>query len=171
MLGGRAVNTMVHPRLFISTATAIVRAEESASALTLMREHGVPVVVVHGELDMIVPLDSAVDTARLSAGILVTLPSGYHSWVLSSPWTFVQILRHMVARGAFGAELRAALDSRDSIPEDAGRCYLRPNALVLNMIGPARVIGGAEPRNQRLYHDYRIWDALSVDGATDYDST
>lgn len=167
MLGGRTVNTIAHPRLFISTASAIVRADESSTALVRMREHAIPVLVVHGEQDMIVPLESAVDAARLSAGALVTLPSGYHSWVLSSPWTFVQILRHMVMRGALGDELRAALDARRSERTEVRHQYLRPNALVSSMIGQPRVIGSAEPRNHRLYHEYRVWDGLPADDATE----
>lgn len=162
--GERALHTITHPRLFMSAAAAIVRADESSLALAELRDRAIPVLVVHGERDMIVPLESAVDAAQLSAGTLVTLSSGYHSWVLSSPWTFVQILRHVIARGTLGDELRTATLGGSSGREDVMRRYLRPNALISTMLGPPDVIGRAEPRDDRLYHEYRIADRIQADG-------
>jgi pimeloyl-ACP methyl ester carboxylesterase len=104
MLAGRVLDTTAHPRLFLSTATAIARADHSAFALGLLRENSVPVAVVHGERDMVVPLEAAVDAARLSNGTLVTLPEAYHSWVLPSPWTFVQILQQLIIGEHLGAD-------------------------------------------------------------------
>jgi pimeloyl-ACP methyl ester carboxylesterase len=166
MIGGRAINTIVHPRLFMSTATAIVRADESALALTQLREHAIPTIVVHGERDMIVPLQSAIDAAQLSAGTLVTLPLGYHSWVLSSPWTFVQILRQVIMRGALGDELRTAVTGRSPGHAYTQHQYLRPGAQVSMLLGAPDVIGRAEPRNHRLYHEYRIGDRITTEGET-----
>jgi pimeloyl-ACP methyl ester carboxylesterase len=160
MIGGRSVSTIAHPRVFLSTARAIVEADESARALGVLRQNGLPVAVVHGERDMVVPLESAIDVARLSNGTLVTLPDAYHSWVLPSPWTFVQILQQLVVRGLLGAELRSALDEvgRHGTEAAISAQYLVDRAAVLDLAPPVRVIGGALPRNDAVYHDYRIWD-------------
>lgn len=161
MLGGRVLDTTAHPRLFFSTATAIARADQSAVALGLLRENSVPVAVVHGERDMVVPLEAAVDAARLSNGTLVTLPEAYHSWVLPSPWTFVQILQQLITGEHLGADLRGALDNvrdnRMNFAMSAG--YLADRSPVLGMVPSVQVIGNAQPRNEFLYHGYRIWES------------
>ena len=160
MLGGRSLNTIAHPRLFFSTATAIVEAERSALALGLLRESSVPVAVMHGERDLVVPLESAVDVARLSNGTLITLPEAYHSWVLPSPWTFVQILQQLIARGHFGAELRNELNEvrRNGMSSATSARYLADGSAVLGLMPDVRVIGAAQPRNETFYHTYRIWE-------------
>lgn len=159
MLGGRSFNTVAHPRVFYSTATAIVRAELSSRALAQLRENGVPVAVVHGERDMIVPLESAVDVAQRSNGTLVTLPNAYHSWVLPSPWTFVQILQHLITHGHLGAQLRCECNEvrRCGMDEVMYARYLAGNAAVLDLVPPVHVIGRAQPRKDLYYHQYRIW--------------
>lgn len=160
MLGGRSLTTMAHPRVFLATARAIADADHSARALGLLRQNTVPVAVVHGERDMVVPLESAVDVARISNGTLVTLPEAYHSWILPSPWTFVQILQQLVTRGHLGAELRNALNEvgRNGMDAEMSTRYLAGRSAVLDDLATrVRVIGGAQPRNDALYHDYRIW--------------
>jgi pimeloyl-ACP methyl ester carboxylesterase len=159
MLGGRSLNTVAHPRVFLSTAMAIAQAERSARALDLIRESGVPVAILHGERDMVVPLESAVDVAEKSGGTLVTLPAAYHSWILPSPWTFVQILQHLITRGDLGAQLRSACDEviqHGMDPVMLAR-YLAEGAAVVGLVPPVRVIGSAQPRNDAFYHAYRIW--------------
>jgi len=160
MLGGRSLTTIAHPRVFFSTATAIAEADHSARALGLMRENRLPVAVVHGERDMLVPLESAVDAARLSNGTLVTLPEAYHSWVLPSPWTFVQILQNLIARGHLGAHLRSELNKvhRHGWDVAISTRYLEDSSAVLGIAPPVQVIGSAQPRNDVYYHGYRIWE-------------
>ncbi len=160
MLGERSLSTIVHPRVFLSTATAIAQAEHSAGLLRVLREGGIPVAVLHGERDMIVPLTSAVDVAQLSNGTLVTLPRAYHSWVLPSPWTFAQILQQLVIRGHLGVELRAELKRvrHDGMDLAMSERYLAGGAAVLDLVPPVQVIGSAQPRNDLFYHPYRIWE-------------
>jgi pimeloyl-ACP methyl ester carboxylesterase len=160
MLGERSLHTVLHPRIFLSTATAIVHSDRSAIALSLLRENSVPTVVVHGERDMVVPIESAANAANLSGATLVTLPGGYHSWVLPSPWTFVDILRQLVARGHLGHELRSeALDVRQNLTDtEASGQYVLRGAAVLDLVPEVHILGDAHPRNNLLYHPYRIWE-------------
>ncbi|MGO9152616.1 alpha/beta fold hydrolase [Mycobacterium sp.] len=164
MLAERSLTTIAHPRMFLSAATAIAQADHSAHALGLLRDNAIPVAVVHGERDMVVPLSSAVDVAQLSKGTLVTLPKAYHSWVLPSPWTFVQILQQLVARGLLGAELRSELNEvrRNGTNAAISARYLVEGSAVLDLAPPVQVIGSAYPRNEIFYHDYRIWERMET---------
>jgi len=158
MLGGRSLTTVAHPGGFLSTATAIVQADHSARALGLLRENRVPVAVMQGERDMLVPLESAVDVAQLSNGTLVSLPDAYHSWVLPSPWTFVQILQHLIAREHLGPDLRRELSEmrRNGMDTAMSARYLVDRPAILGLVPPVKVIGSAQPRNDAYYHAYRI---------------
>ena len=60
--------------------------------LLALGEAGIPVVVIHGDRDMPVPYSTAVDAARRSAGTLVTVKGGTHSWVLKDPETLPAIV-------------------------------------------------------------------------------
>lgn len=158
VLGGRSLNTVAHPGVFFATATAIVQAELSSRVLGQLRENGVPVAVLHGERDMIVPLESAINVAQQSNGTLVTPPNAYHSWVLPSPWTFVQILEHLLAGGHLGVKLRSECgEARRKGMDAAMRArYLDDGAALLGLMPPVRVIGKALPRKDSYYHAYRI---------------
>jgi pimeloyl-ACP methyl ester carboxylesterase len=160
MFGGRMLNTAVRPGLFLSAAAAIARANDSTIALRLLKEYEVPTAVVHGERDMVVPLDSAIDAALLSGARLVTLPQGYHSWVLPSPWTFVQILENLIGRGDLGATLRdqCAEVRRTGAVATGYTSHLMPGAAIRDLTPSVRVIGYARPRSGSRYHAYRIWD-------------
>jgi pimeloyl-ACP methyl ester carboxylesterase len=162
MLGGLALSHAIRPRPFMAAATAIATSSESSVALKLMRDNAVPSAVVHGERDLIVSMPSAIDAATLSESTLVTLPEAYHSWVLASPWTFTQILHHLVISGRLGEEVQHAVAVQRASPEDYLKTqrYIRTDAPVFTMVPPVEIIGHAEPRRAKFYHHYRIWDQL-----------
>ena len=152
--------TAVRPGPFMAAARAIALSERSNRAMGILAEHKTPVVIVHGEKDMIVPLESAVGAARLCGGLLVTLPDAYHSWVLSTPWTFSAIVRQLLSEHRMGTGLDRAL-ARAATRPTPGPWYER-DAPVLSMAPPLRVLGRAEPANRRLYHQFKIWEPGSV---------
>jgi pimeloyl-ACP methyl ester carboxylesterase len=154
-------NTAAHPATFASAAAAIARADQSATALTALRAAGSRVVIVHGEQDKIVPLESAVEAAVLSGALLVTLPKAYHSWVLTTPWTFAEMLGRLIAENCLGPDLRRAVSqpAQQSGPYQGPNNLYRHDALVHDLTPPVRVLGAAYPSRRRLYHRYRIWDS------------
>lgn len=138
------MRTMVQPHRLISAAFAIARADLSDLALDTLRETGVPVAVVHGERDMVVPLASGLDAAeRAEAVAVVTLPEAYHSWLLASPWTMVDIMGDLAAN-----ELAHALHTT---PEQ----LYRPGAPILGLLPEQRVLGEAGPRRHDARFGYR----------------
>jgi pimeloyl-ACP methyl ester carboxylesterase len=157
-------NTAAHPAMFASAASAIARADDSAPAMKALHAAGNRVVIFHGEQDKIVPLESAVDAAALSGALLVTLPKAYHSWVLTTPWTFTEIFGQLIAENRLGPDLRMALSSlgRGADPgSDDGGMY-RHDSMVRDLAPAISVIGKAYPPRRRMYHRYRIWDPQEV---------
>ncbi|MET0703172.1 MAG: alpha/beta hydrolase [Mycobacterium sp.] len=150
-LGGLVVQTATHPRLFSSAAQAIAKSSESASALRALALARCPSAIIHGERDMIVPIESAIEAAALSAATLVTLPKAHHSWVLTTPWTFAEILHQLISDRRLGDELHDALASGMSV------CGQRQDALVVKMAPPLQVLGRASPLRRKYYHSWRIW--------------
>jgi pimeloyl-ACP methyl ester carboxylesterase len=151
-LGKLFVSTAAHPGVFASAARAIAKADDSATALRALHAAGSRVVIIHGEQDKIVPLESAVDAARLSGALLVTLPRAYHSWVLTTPWTFTALFEQLITDGRLGKELLSA---------DPEGMY-RPDALVKSLTPAVSIIGNAYPPRRRLYHRYRVWGQQEI---------
>lgn len=158
------IRTATHPALFASTAAAIAQAEVSATALTALNVADLRVALIHGEKDMIVPLESAVEAAALSDALLVTLPMAYHSWVLTTPWTFAKILNELITKNLLGDDLREALASARQLtgPKKKVNSLYQSEAPVLEMSPPIKVLGGAYPSRHRMYHPYRFWDPAEV---------
>jgi pimeloyl-ACP methyl ester carboxylesterase len=157
-------STAAHPSTFASAASAIAQADDSATAMRALQTADSRVVIMHGEQDKIVPLASAVDAAALSKALLVTLPKAYHSWVLTTPWTFTEILGFLIRGDRLGPDLRRALAQRDALygpHTDSGGMY-RDGALVHELTPAVSIFGSAYPIPQRLYHNWRVWSAEEV---------
>ena len=94
-----------------------IAVNESEVWLAAIRDAAVPAAVLHGAHDLVVPLADATAVAGRLGAPLLTLPAGYHSWLLASPRTFAAIV----------AEIFADLTA---IAGPAGRCF-DPGALAL----------------------------------------
>ena len=164
LLGRSMARTLAHPDRFLTTARAIAQSEHSTDTLSQLASEGVPVAIVHGEKDMVIPLESAVEAAALSRATLITLPRAYHSWVLSTPWTFAEIMRQLLSEHRLGSEIDRALarEAARSARSNVDTRLYAPHAPVLDMAPPLRILGAAAPSNRRLYHDFTIWHADKV---------
>lgn len=90
---------------------------ESDQWLAAIRSAAVPAVVLHGARDLVIPLPDARAVARRLDAPLLTVPRGYHSWLLASPRTFAAAMAAIFADGA-------------PLPRSAASCF-DPGALVL----------------------------------------
>ena len=84
------------PWQMFGPAVSLLRSPSSAPLLHTLAERKVPVVVVHGDRDIVVPYRTATDTARASHGWLVTVHGGTHSWVLKDPETLPGIVADLL---------------------------------------------------------------------------
>jgi pimeloyl-ACP methyl ester carboxylesterase len=85
---------------------SLLRSGPSCAALDRIGAAAIPAAVVHGDLDLGVPLASARDAAARVGGELVVVHRARHSWLLKDPRAFPAILAELLA-GDFGARLAA----------------------------------------------------------------
>jgi pimeloyl-ACP methyl ester carboxylesterase len=124
----------LRPWRMLGPGVSLVRSSPSRPLLGRLAEQGVPVVVIHGDRDLVVPYSTARDAARAAHGWLVTVHGGTHSWVLKDPETLPGITADLL-RGPLG-ELRdrvyaaAGLDPATATGADVEDLFIDPDALV-----------------------------------------
>ena len=99
---------LTRPWQLLMPFLSVLRSPGSRDMLDALREAGVPVVVLHGDHDFVVPLASARDAARRTAGDLVVIRGGTHSWLLKDPESVSAIMSQLV-QGRLGDAYEAAL--------------------------------------------------------------
>lgn len=133
------------PWRMMGPAVSIMRSRGSGWMLDRIAEEGIPLVVIHGERDVAVPLATARDAARRGHGTLVTVQRAGHSWLLRDPRTLPAILDALIASAVGDAILTRiavdlGLDSPGFLPEasldDLDAAYLAPDARVLELSPP-----------------------------------
>lgn len=126
-----------HPTHLAGPGISILRSRSSKWMLEKLGREGVPVVAIHGDRDIVVPLSTARSAAKLAGGMVVVVEGGTHSWLLKDPETLPAILRQMfdhpdsrAARDRDFAELGLAPDA--SIDEIEAAFY-DDDAVVLDL--------------------------------------
>jgi hypothetical protein len=115
---------------------SVLRSPASRDMLESLRHNGVPVVVLHGDQDFVVPLAAGRDAARRSGGDLVVVKDGTHSWLLKDPETFPAIMGALLRDGLLGRAYDAALgdaglDPSSATTADVEAAFYAPDARVL----------------------------------------
>lgn len=123
------------PWQLLGPFVSVLRSPGSRLLLERLAEAEVPVFVLHGDRDFVVPLASARDAARRSGGDLVVVKGGSHSWLLKDPETFPSIVGQLL-RGRLGEAYEQAL-------VDAG---LDPASATTDEIEDALYVPGAPVR-------------------------
>ena len=109
--GGTAWGDLTRPWQLLNPFISVLRSPGSRSMLEGLRAAAVPVVVIHGERDLVVPLATARDAARRSGGDLVVVKGAGHSWLLSDPETFPRIVGELLGGRLGDAYERALVDA------------------------------------------------------------
>ncbi|MCW2649945.1 MAG: hypothetical protein JWR32_921 [Mycobacterium sp.] len=154
MLAAIAGRNARHPAAVAGAARAIVQSGDCTPMLHVMRDQDIPTMVVHGEKDLIVPFECAVDMAQDVDGTLYKVPDAYHSWMIANPRQGADALRQLL-RGELGEVLRNTADAvgirNVDDPEAWERALLEPDAVVreLNSDG-ADEVGVEEPEHVEL---------------------
>jgi len=99
---------LTRPWQLLMPFLSVLRSPGSREMLDGLRQAGVPVVVLHGDHDFVVPLAAARDAAKRTAGDLVVIRGGTHSWLLKDPESFPAIMSQLL-RGPLGDAYEAAL--------------------------------------------------------------
>ena len=111
---------------------SVMQASPSRFLLEELRATGVPVAVVHGDRDRVVPIAAARDAARRTGGELVVVAGGTHSWVIDEVADVHVQLRELLAgslRPAYEQALSAAgLDPASASVDAVEAAFYEPGA-------------------------------------------
>jgi pimeloyl-ACP methyl ester carboxylesterase len=108
LLAPTLVGHALQPWRLIGPATSILRSTPSRPLLEQLAEDGVPIFVIHGDRDAIVPVCTARDAAKRGQGTLVTVHGATHSWLLKDPETLPAIVEDLIV-GQLGDAIRNAI--------------------------------------------------------------
>ena len=146
----------LRPWRMLGPGVSLVRSSPSRPLLVRLAERGVPVVVIHGDRDLVVPYWTARDAARDAHGWLVTVHGGTHSWVLKDPETLPGITAELL-RGPLGAlhdefMTAAGLDPATATPAEVEDLFIDRDALVRQLTpewAPPAIPGPINPPRYR----------------------
>lgn len=127
----------------LGAAVSIMRSGPSRWMLERLADERVPVVAVHGDRDLAVPLKTARDTALRSRGELVVVHGATHSWPLKDPETLPAIVTELLADSGLGDAVRSIADPRTE-------CYV-PRARVFDLTPPVELEPTGERRARPRY--------------------
>jgi pimeloyl-ACP methyl ester carboxylesterase len=154
LIGPTLLGHARRPWRMLGPAVSLMRSEPSRALLEALAEARVPVVVIHGDRDLPVPYPTAVDAARRSAGTLVTVKGGTHSWVLKDPETLPAIIAELL-HGPLARVSAAALGAAglhpDASPDQVESAFLGPHAWVRRLTPPLERRQGTTQRHQARY--------------------
>jgi pimeloyl-ACP methyl ester carboxylesterase len=124
-------------RLFGPGLSALYAAP-SAPLLDQVARTATPVVVVHGDCDLVVPLATARDAARRTGGELVVVHGATHSFLLQDPETLPAIVRELLAGDLGAACARALLEAGldPAAPPATVDEAFAPAGSLLRLLGP-----------------------------------
>lgn len=167
------------PWRMLGPAVSILRSRGSGWMLDRIAEERIPLVVIHGERDVAVPMATARDAARRGDGTLVTVQKAGHSWLLRDPRTLPAILDALIASGVgqdilarvaddLGYESPGYLDQASL--DDLDAVYLEPDAPLLDLSPPFEA-PDVMPRQDRPRYRWSVDDprprAIEVDDDDD----
>ncbi len=128
------------PLRLVAPGLSILRSGGSRWMLDRLGQDGVPVIAIHGDRDLGVPVQTAASAARWANGQLVVVHGATHSWLLKDPESLPAIVAELV-RGRLGRAVDRAIVAEGLDPATAtlgaieGALY-EPGARVLELTPP-----------------------------------
>jgi hypothetical protein len=134
------VGNVTRPWRLIGPARSILRSPASVPVIEALGQTDVPVVIMHGDRDLIVPIATARDAGRRCGARVVAVHGALHAWLLSDPETFPGIIGELLRAELGGAYERAltdnGLDPRTATIADIEGALYEPGSPVLEMTPP-----------------------------------
>ena len=135
----QAVANTFAPWRLVAPALSVLLSARSTMTLARLKAEQLPVFVLHGERDQVVPVSAARDAAERSGGELVLVHGAAHSWLLEDPETLRSIVAELLGDGlgtaCLAAIADAGLDPQTVSLADMERAFYAPEALALRL-GP-----------------------------------
>jgi pimeloyl-ACP methyl ester carboxylesterase len=120
---------------------ATLRPRSSTNMLEILRDAGVPVVVIHGDRDLVTWFAAGRAAAAAAGGHLVRVEGGGHSWLLEDPDTLPAIVASLL-EGPLAAAMAESVDISD---------LYGPEALALTLDRPR-----SKPYQLQAGHAWRL---------------
>jgi pimeloyl-ACP methyl ester carboxylesterase len=158
LLGRTVWNDFSKPWHLLGPFVSLLRSGASGPLLDRLAEAEVPVFVIHGSRDWVVPLATGRDAARRARGDLVVVQGAPHSWLLQDPETFAAIMGQLL-RGRLGAAYEAALvdaglDPATATTDDIEDALYEPDAPVRALTPELSWARSERPRFPRFRWDH-----------------
>ncbi|HEV7865879.1 MAG TPA: alpha/beta hydrolase [Acidimicrobiia bacterium] len=146
---------MTRPWQLLMPFLSVLRSPGSQGMLDDLGRAGVPVMVLHGDRDYVVPLAAARDAARRAGGDLVVVKGATHSWLLKDPESFPAIMGELLAGGRLGdayeaALIDAGLDPGSATTAEIEDAFYAPDARV-KALTPELVYARSNRRSEPRY--------------------
>lgn len=130
----QTISNVFAPWRLMAPALSVLLAPASVPTLKRLRAARVPVFVIHGDGDPVVPLAAGRDTANVTGGELVVVHHAGHSWLLEDPETVRAITTDLLSDGlgtaCIDAVVAAGLEPDTVSLADVERVFYSPGALV-----------------------------------------
>ncbi len=107
-------NLLRHPRAMVKVANLARRADLRAE-LEQLRDRGLPITIIWGTRDGIIPRESF-EALCVASGVVGTVVDGSHSWLLAEPDRFGEIITNDVRVAQAARELEAAASPDGTAP-------------------------------------------------------
>ena len=168
LLAPTVIDHVRQPWRMVAPALSILRSGSSGWMLERLAQECIPVVVIHGERDVVVPLRTARDAARRARGELVVVHGGTHSWLLKDPESLPAIMAPLLD-GPIGdaywlAVAAAGLDPETATVADIERGLYDADAPVLALTPPLEFEPTGEVRYRPRYRHTRVPAVELLDG-------
>lgn len=152
------------PWRMMGPGVSILRSKGSGWMLERIAAERIPLVVIHGERDLAVPLATARDAAEQGHGTLITVEKARHSWLLRDPRTLPAILDALILSDVgeaisdrvaadLGLEGRGYLGQASH--DDLDAAYLEPDAKLLELSPPVES-SDTMPRQDRPRYRWNV---------------
>jgi pimeloyl-ACP methyl ester carboxylesterase len=134
------VGNVSRPWRLIGPARSILQSPASVPVMEALGRTEIPVVILHGDRDLIVPFTTARDAGRRCGARVVAIHGAMHSWLLSDPETFPGVIGELL-RSELGVAYERALalsgldPSTATIADIEGALY-EPGSQVLELTPP-----------------------------------
>jgi pimeloyl-ACP methyl ester carboxylesterase len=106
------------PWRLIGPARSILTSPASVPVMEALGQDDVPVVILHGDRDLIVPFATARDAARRCGARVVVIHGAMHAWLLSDPETFPGVIGELL-KAELGTAYEHALVANGLDPRTA----------------------------------------------------
>jgi pimeloyl-ACP methyl ester carboxylesterase len=134
------VGNVSRPWRLIGPTRSILTSPASVPILEALRGADVPVVIMHGDRDLIVPFATARDAGRRCGARVVAIHGAMHAWLLSDPETFPgvigELLKAELGRAYERALVVSGLDPRTATIADIEGALYEPGSRVLELTPP-----------------------------------